>query len=807
MTISLQWLRVYLDLDWSWWTVDRLSQALTDLGLEVEHVHDQAATFRRFVVGYVVDRQPHPKADKLSVCTVDVGEAEPRTIVCGAPNVAAGQFVPVALDGAVVPNGGFAIGRRTLRGIDSNGMICSRSELGISEDHDGIWVLGGKEDALAVGQPLADYLGMTDVVMEIGITPNRADALSHIGVARDLAALAGATVRLPDVATPPSTGSSVHVNIPDATLCRRFMVRRIDGVRVVPSPPWLQQRLEAIGLRSRNAIVDVTNYVMHECGQPLHAYDATTVTDGTFVVQTAGAAGVTSYTTLDGKERNLDASMLLICDAVGPVGIAGVMGGEHSEIADTTTSVLLESAWFDPTSIRRTAKTLGLATDASYRFERGVDIDAVEWALDRATQLITELAGGVALERVDAYPMPLTPATFAVRFEKVRAINGIDVSNDTIVENCKAVGCIVTDVTETGCTVTAPSWRMDVTAEIDIVEEVMRLYGVNNIPVASHARIATMAPAIPTALQRSTLGPAMRRMLIDRGCMECRTTVQTSPDLIEAVGLPAVALKNPLGREYSMLRTSLVPHLLQVASRNQRHGAQTIRLIEQGKVMMQNETSDLGVTEEERLCVLIAGQAEHHWSSGTRVLDLYDLKGLVLDAFDRVGLRDVTLVPDTTEALGTMWSDNRLAIMRGTQRIGTAGQIEPSVVQQTEAEGNVYAAEWTIALTPATRPTYRPASVYPAVRRDVAFVVQDAVAAGDLVASARRAATELVRDIDIFDVFRDAKVLGEGRKSIGVAITLRSDERTLVDADVDAAVASIVTAVQSTFDATIRGAV
>jgi len=808
MTISLQWIKEIIDLDWSVWDVARVSHALTDLGLEVEHADDQAAALGRFVVGFVTDRQPHPKADKLSVCTVDVGEDSPKTIVCGAPNVAAGQYVPVALDGAVVPNGGFSIGRRTLRGVESNGMICSKAELNLGEDHDGIWVLGLTPDALPVGQALATFLGKTDVIMELGITPNRADCLSHTGVARDLAALTGGTLRLPDVTVPavPSDASSVTVQIADPTLCRRFMVRRIDGVRVVESPQWLKDRLTSIGLRPRNAIVDVTNYVMHECGQPLHAYDAATITDGTFVVQTAGAAGVTSYTTLDSKHRTLEPSMLLICDAAGPVGVAGVMGGEHSEITDGTTSVLLESAWFNPTSVRRTAKQLGLSTDASYRFERGVDIDGVEWALDRAAQLICELAGGVAADRVDAYPLPLAPIPFDVRFDRVRMINGVDVSNETIVSNCKSVGCIVSAVTQTQCTVTAPSWRVDVTSEIDIVEEVMRLYGVNNIPVASHARIAMMAPAVPDHLQRSTLGPAMRSYLIDRGCVECRTTVQTSPEMIDAVGHAAIRLKNPLGLEYSALRTSLIPNLVLVAGRNLRHGADTVRIVEQGKVMTAEATSDFGIREDERIGIVLAGAAEQHWSGATRNLDFYDVTGLVVDTVARAGLHDVVLQPDTAEITGSVWSDNRLAIMRGTERIGTVGQVEPGFVATADIDVAVFAAEWTVRTPlPAAR-TYNAVGAYPAVRRDVAFVVDDAVTAGDIMATVRQASTDLVRNIDVFDVYRDKTVIGEGKKSLGITITVRSDERTLVDADVDAIVSAIISSVQSRHHATIRGA-
>jgi phenylalanyl-tRNA synthetase beta chain len=811
MTISLSWLQDYLRLDASVWTVERITHALTDLGLEVEAVDDQAAALRGFVVGFVRERVLHPKANKLSVCTVDVGDGVDRTIVCGAPNVAGGQYVPVALDGAVVPNGGFVIGRRTLRGVESQGMICSKAELNLGEDHDGIWVLGTDTDAAsarpAVGTPLAVHLGTTDGILHLGITPNRADALSHIGVARDLAAVSGGEVERPAVdATPHSVGTTpVKVVIDDPQLCRRFMVRRIDGVRVVESPQWLKDRLTAIGLRPRNAIVDVTNYVMHECGQPLHAYDATTVTEATFVVQTAERAGVSQYTTLDGKLRTLEPSMLLICDTAGPVGIAGVMGGEHSEITDDTTSVLLESAWFAPTSVRRTAKILGLSTDASYRFERGVDIDGVEWALDRATKLIAELAGVPPADRVDAYPLPLARPRFRVRFATVRAINGIEVEDDAIVRMCRSIGCDVDAVDATGCTVTAPTWRMDVADEIDIVEEVMRLYGVDNIPVATHAQVAMMAPFMPRALRRGTIGPSMRRFFVDRGFNEVRTQVQTSPESAQAGGGDVVTLRNPLGRELSTLRTSIIPSLLSVAGLNLRHGAEKVRVVEHGKVMLRDATTELGVREEERVAVLMTGLGERHWSSKDREADIYDLIGVVRDAFGRAGLGHVVLQPDTADVSGSIWTVNRLAILDGKIRIGTLGQVEPALISSFDIDRTVVGAEWTVPAGEPMRPTYRPVGAYPAVRRDVAFIVEDRIDAGMIVATVRGASTDLLQDVDVFDVYRDKNVIGEGRKSIGIAMTMRSDERTLVDAEVDDQVARIVAAVQQVHGATVRG--
>lgn len=805
MKVSHRWLSDFVALDPAVWTPSHVATTLTNLGLEVEHVDDQAAPLALFVVGHVTTRERHPKADRLSVCTVDVGDGTPRTIVCGAPNVDAGQRVAVALEGATVPNGGFRIERRTLRGVESQGMICSKAELGVGEDHDGIWVL---PDDSVVGMPLAEALGRTDVVYDVAITPNRADALSHIGVARDLHAvhvLDGGVPFVADAPARPAVDTSVDpvtVRIDDADLCRRCIAIPVRGVHIGPSPAWMQQRLEAVGLRPRNVVVDITNYVMMEMGQPLHAYDARTLRGRTIVVRTAGVDQ--TFTTLDGKERSIAADMLMIADAEGPVGVAGVMGGQDSEIRDDTTDVILESAWFQPQSIRRTAKRLGIASDASYRFERGVDPAMVEAAVWRAAALMADLAGGTVGPATDVHPRPHEPMQVRVRFARMRAVNGIDISDDRVADIVTAVTGPAIGRDAEGITVTVPSWRGDIGGEIDFAEEVMRFHGLDAIAPSVHARIPVLAASLPAAVAADRLGPRLRRTVVDRGFMEVRTTVQTTPEAAAVTGLPTVTLRNPLGRDMSVMRTSVIPSLATVASLNLRHGARSVRLVELGKIFVADAQADLRVREHETLALLWTGRASDHWSGGERMADVYDLTGLLADVFRTERCTDVALVPDTDADHG-LWSANRLAIMAGGERVGTVGQLAPSFLASYDIDGVVLAADVDVRRLRRQPGAWRPLGQFPSVTRDVAFVVAEGVPAAAVVDVVRAAGTHLLHEASIFDVYRDDRHLGAGLKSIAVAMTFRSDDRTLVDADVDAIVASIITAAHSTLQATVRG--
>jgi phenylalanyl-tRNA synthetase beta chain len=808
MHISHRWLTEFVALDPAVWTPSVIAETLTQRGIEVDAVHDERTRLSGFVTGRVTEKIKHPKADKLSVCTVDVGDATPRTIVCGAPNVAADQIVAVALEGAVVPRGGFVIERRALRGVESQGMICSQAELELGDDADGIWVLPA---STPVGVPLAEALGHNDTIYEISVTPNRADCLSHIGVAREIKNLIPKTENQRAQKTEKTEKNDVGltVEVQDAQKCPHYVAQVIRNVQAVESPAWLQERLTAIGVRPRNVLVDVTNYVNMGWGQPLHAFDLASLRGTGIVVRTAHDGE--SFTTLDDKERELASGMLLICDKERPVAIAGVMGGINSEIRGRrtengeqrtqddagTTDVVIESAYFEPTSIRRTAKVLGLSTDASYRFERGVDVGGIERALDIATAMICELTGGVAAERVTVGGPPATQRTVSVRTQRVRDMIGADVSDAQQIEILRSLGFDVADITNTSYVVTVPTWRVDIEQEIDIVEEVARCYGLDNIPMATHARVAITADPLPGALRARPWGRTATTFLVARGFNECRTQVQTAPEFSDG---PVV--KNPLGRDLSVLRTSVVPSLLKVASLNLRHGADGVRLCELGTTFTRDNASALRVREEDRVAILVTGTAPQHWSSTTRQHDASDVLGHVEDLLHHMGVRDATLSAPTS-TMTSMYSENRLEIRRGDRVIGVVGQISPAFAKTMGVDVDAWAAEIDVdALAPQPR-HYHAVGQFPAVRRDLAFVVSEGVSAGALISVAESAANDTLRSVTVFDVYRDASI-GADRKSVGLAMTFMSDARTLVDDEVDRVVGTIIGAAEKALGASVR---
>lgn len=802
MKISHRWLTEFVALDASW-TPERVSDTLTDLGIEVEHIENQAAALKGFVTGHVLTCEKHPKADKLHVCSVDVGDGTNRTIVCGAPNVAAGQTVCVALEGAIVPNGGYAIERRALRGIESQGMLCSLVELNLGDDHSGIHVLA---PSLPAGMPLAQALGVDDVIYEIAVTPNRADAVSHLGVARELAAKGAPRLdRTPPVTFPPIAGP-LTVDVQASTLCPRYMARRITDVTIGPSPAWLQDRLTSIGLRPRNVVVDITNYVLMECGQPLHAFDGDKLTNNAIVVRRATEGE--SFVTLDSKQRTLSATDVMICDAVRPIAIAGVMGGENSEIDDRTHTVVLESATFHPSSIRKTAKRLGLNTDASYRFERGVDVNNLVYALDRATQMICELAGGKAAERIDVYPNPQPPITIAVRYAAVRSLVGMDVTDAEQRERMRSIGCDVEEIDAHSYRVTVPSWRVDMALECDVAEEVARLVGYDNIPPATHARVSLLGAALPAHLRAPEHRARVRTFLVDQGFHECYTAVQTSPERAALNDERTVVLKNPLGLENSQFRTSIIPSLCTVAGLNLRNGQDVVRVFECGKTFRRADApqdNGFSIIEREHVTALITGQADAHWSAPkARPVDLYDMRGTAQAMLQACGIRsaEFRVVPDAQDT--TLFTQNRLDVMLGATRIGTIGEVLPTVAAMADIEKAVYAFEIDLRSMHSEQAVFAAVGAYPTVRRDVAFVVDDATTAADLLGAIRTVPAPLLRSADVFDVYRDQH-LGADKKSIGIAMTFRSDERTLVDAEVDDVVRSVINAAASATGATVRG--
>ncbi len=803
MIISLDWLKDYVDIDVP---VKELAETLTMLGFEVEEVTPLGAKFDQFFVGKVLERIKHPDADTLSVCTVTVGEAENRTIVCGAPNVDAGQFVAVAIEGAVVPSAGFTIEKRKLRGVVSQGMICSVSELELGEDHDGIWVLDGEP---TIGMPLAEYLGANDVAIDLSITPNRADSLSHIGIAREVAARYGKTVKRPELKLQEDAESidgQFTIELRDTELCPRYAGRIVKDVTIAESPDWLKRRLEAVGLRPRNNIVDITNYVLMECGHPLHAFDLDELKGNNIIVKTAAEGQ--KFTTLDDKERTLDAQMLMICDAERDVAIAGVMGGQNSEISDTSKNVFIESAWFKPASVRRTSKKLAIQSDASYRFERGADVNNVRYALDRAAQLMAELGGGRILAGViDEYPQPVEAAEVSVRVKRACEIIGVDVSAQQAREYLAALGFDVITADGDSITVRVPSYRIDIEQEADLIEEIARLHGYETIQEAAVSGLPLESGRVPAQLRPNPMREEVGAWLRSLGFSEISTPNQIDKTAAALSGDSLIELANPLGEELSIMRPSVLPSVLRVVERNLRFDADAVRVYEIGKVFNRDADADEfigGIREGRELVIALSGTAADSWSEKARDVDFFDIKGVVealIERFAFVKLR-VKAAAETAPWFG----GDCVQIYQRKNVVGYAGRISSAVAGQFGIEQDVFVCVLDFsALEQLDRRdgVLEGISPFPVVKRDLAFVVDKAVAAGDILAQIERGGAPILQDAHVFDVF-EGESLGEGKKSVAFALRFNAIDRTLKDADVNKRIDKIVASVQKQLGGELR---
>ncbi len=819
MKISYNWLKQYLST-----TPDpaALAEVLTMGGLEVDDVERIGSSLEGVVVGLVVDVRPHPNADRLTLCRVDVGGGEALQIACGAPNVSAGQKAPVATVGTTLmlpsrdnpeARAPVEIKRAKLRGEISEGMICAEDELGLSEDHGGIMVLS---DDAEVGKPFAEYLRdrgaePSDAVLDVSITPNRPDATSHIGVARDVAALTGATLRTPDVSLPTAGGdaaAAVTVEVLTPDTCPRYVALLVRGVAVGESPAWLRSRLTSIGLRPRNNIVDITNFVMHESGQPLHAFDFDEIADATIRVRLTERE--TPFTTLDGKERKLPAGTMMIADGRRDVAIAGVMGGENTEVTGTTRNVLIESAYFDPRSVRKTARALSLQTDASYRFERGVDRDGQVWAAARAAQLMEEVAEGkIVPGMVDAHPTPIEQTVVEVRPSRIDALLGVRVPVDTAISLLRAIGFEVEERrAETpilACTV--PTYRPDVEREVDVIEEIVRLYGFDRIP---EPRRSVLPNETPRALPEDRLRGSVRALLSGTGFREIYTNSMLRRELAERFNHPVAAGEagdggvvetlNPISQEMAAMRPSLLPGALQVMSFNRKHGQRLLRFFEFGHVYHMTDRRDTvipGYAEHESLLMIAAGPAlVGGWDVDERLLDVFDLKGAVASLLGAIHLQDLTFVPHYGRTAVTSY---HLDVHSGGTRIGMMAQLSDAAADDFDLTDPVFVAEidWNAAVAlaaPRLERRYRPVSRYPAIERDLAVIVDREQPAEPMMQTIRTAAGDLLQSVDIFDVY-EGEHLVEGKKSIAFSLRFGAD-RTLMDEEVDRCVRAAVGALQ-----------
>ncbi len=801
MKLSHAWLQKYITFRF---TPEELSEKLTMLGLEVEGFERLGEKYNGFVVGKVLTVQRHPNADRLTVCAVDVGN-ERLQIVCGAPNVAAGQKVAVGLPGATIPRNQhdpsgrpFTLSRVTLRGVESFGMICSEYELDLGADKDGILVL---DSHARVGQKLASYLGLDDVVYDVGITPNRPDLLSHYGVAREIGILVGRKPRLPKVKVKEAkTLITKHfsVTVEDKYNCPRFAVRMIRGVTVGPSPDWLQHALRAAGLRPRNNIVDITNYVMLECGQPMHAFDFAKLVGAKIIVRQARAG--TKFTTLDGKEHTLPAGAVMVCDAEREVSIAGVMGGANSEISDATTDVVLESAYWNPASIRRTSRALGIQSDASYRFERGADPNASDYALDRAAQLMAELAGGEVLRgKIDIYPKKITPRIVTLRPDRCNQVLGTDLTPSEIASLLARLDISKTRSGGRRAFFSVPTYRVDIQREIDLIEEVARVYGYDKIETKTVAAIDFDHP-----FEKEFLADRVRDVLVGFGFQEALTISLQDEETARLGGKQPVRLANPLGREMSAMRSSLLPGLLAVVAHNQSHGNTDLRLFEIGHVFSESPEKQLvgNIREEVHVCLVLTGQSEpRHWKHSSHEVDLYDIKGEIADFLDTCGLDSWRFIYyPTSETL----ADKPIFVEINGTTAGFLGRVKREVCTRFGVEQAVFAAELNLALLQTTKEKhYTPLPRFPKARRDVAFIVDTGVTGESIERAVREMRSPLVQDVELFDVYRGPN-LPQGKQSLAYTLVLMAKDRTLTDEEIDAEVARVVEQVRAQFGAELR---
>jgi phenylalanyl-tRNA synthetase beta chain len=809
MKISYRWLKEFVDTALA---PREIADRLVNGGIEVSSITRVAEGLSGVVVGQIEaierDLGTTPAGHRNLLCRVAI-PGKTLSVVCGAPNAAPGIRTAFAPPGAILP-GGHAVRAAAIRGVTSEGMLCSEKELGISDDHAGVLVL--PPDA-PLGADLVSYLGLDDVVLEIEITPNRPDALSVVGVAREIAALTGAPFHLPafeakETDPPAAALAAVRIDAPD--LCPRFSARVISGLTVRPSPPWLAQRLRAVGLRPINNLVDVTNYVMWELGQPLHAFDYDRLAEHTIVVRRARPGE--TMTTLDGQERALSTEMAMVCDPERALGVGGVMGGATSEVTDETTGVLLEAAYWDPGSIRRTSRALGLGTDAAYRFERGGDIDGLAQVLNRAAQLMADLGDGtVARGVIDVYPSPRPRPRIGLRLSRVERLIGVCPPRAEAVSILRRLGLEVDDSRE-ALSVTVPSFRRDLFQEDDLVEELIRVWGYDKIPLSRDRGGALMPVQRPASLR---LARAVGRQLGAAGLVECISYAFVDPDRLAQMGwqdgAALLALENPLSRERSVLRPSLLPGLLEALITNASRQITDARLFEVGNVFSphREEDGDRPVHEELWAGLALTGLRQPRaWHASRERVDIYDAKGMAELVLIAGAVAEWDALPWPVGAHPGFVEPGRGArLITAGRDVGYFAELAMPLREALDLPGPVFVAEVSLSALlalPAATPRYQPLPRFPAVQRDLALVVSSEVTAGEIEAAIRAMHLPLLTRIALFDVYTGDQV-GSGRRSLAWSLTFQAADRTLRDTEVNELHATIVTELRKRFDAEIRG--
>lgn len=811
MKVSLRWLSEFISLPHS---PREIADRLTLSGLEVEGVHAIGTLPESLVTGKILAMKPHPNADRLTLCTVQ-GEGEPVQVVCGAKNMQPGDIVPFAQVGTVLASG-LKIEKAKLRGESSAGMLCSARELGLSEDHAGLLILPAETP---IGIPVARVLPPSDTVLDVSVTTNRSDCLSVLGIARELSALFDMPLKIsaPHFSRPILNGQAApawqaQAGATPATLevqssqCPQYLGRVMEGVKIGPSPAWLVERLAAVGLRSINNVVDATNYVMMERGQPLHAFDLDRLATPRVVVRQAVRGE--KILCLDGVERQVDERDLVITDANGPIAIAGVMGGELSSVQNSTTRLFLEAAWFAPKSVRATARRAGLHTDSSHRFERGVDPGGVGHAMDALTALIAQLAGGQVVGDLLRHAPHDAPASLIqAKPSRMRTLLGMDIPDTRMVAHLVRLAMQVTmgdDLLE----VLAPSYRLDISTESDLAEEVARVEGYEHVPTRlprGDFRVPFVAP------RRQMLRQAVR-FLAGCGLQQAINYTFISPLMIEALRLPEgdrrrelVRLKNPISEEMSVMRTSIIPSLLKNAAYNSRREHADLKLFEVGKIFLSNGAMERP-TEVDMLGVLLTGAREARgWTNSTpSELDLYDMKGVLESLVGWLRPGEVSLRPDDPEpflAPGQGWS-----VVWAGERIGSLGILHPDLARSLGLEKPVVLLELELGRlwqSRQTLPTYTQIPRFPKGERDLGLLVPERVTAEELLSKVKALGGPLLEKAMIFDLYR-GKNIPEGLKSVAVGLVFRAEDRTLVESEVQESFERILEGVKTSLGASLR---
>ncbi len=804
MKVSLSWLKDYIDINMD---PAVLAEALTMAGLEVDSVSDRYAYLNSVIVGRIEAVEPHPNADKLKICRVNSGDRR-LSVVCGAPNVREGMLAPLALPGTVLPDGS-RLEKSVIRGERSEGMLCSDAELGIGDEPGGIMAL---DSALKVGGNLAQNLGLSDTVFELDLTPNRPDCLSVIGIAREIAAIQKTHLKYPDYTIEDKTDAihklaSVRIEAPDH--CPRYSARLVQDVKVAPSPFWLQDRLLSIGLRPINNIVDITNFVMMETGQPLHAFDFDRLAENRIVVRLAAQGE--KFSTLDEKQRTLEADMLMICDGDKAVGVGGVMGGLNSEIENDTTRVLIEGAYFNPVSIRRTSKKLGLNTDASHRFERGVDPEGTIRAVNRSAKLMVEIGRGSLIDGIiDEYPKPQPATSVALSTKRANRVLGTQLERNRIRELLESIEFKVELLNNNadGLIARAPTFRVDITRPEDLMEEVARLYGYNNIPTTHPAMPAEGRPPA----RRLALRNRLKRLMKGFGFSEVITYSFDSESSCDRLQIKAgdprrsmIHILNPLTDDQTVMRTSLVPGILSTMAYNMARQIKNLKLFEIGKAFLKTDTQNLPLEPELLMALWSGARNEASWYNREMPCDYYDIKGVAEGLLRGLKIEGTRFTKMPAESCEYTRPGYTAQIVAADSVLGLVGEIHPRVLGSFDLKQTGYIFELALdkiaALMPQTRFS-KPIPRFPAVYRDITIIIDRSIETQTVLETAAGFNEELMEDLHLFDVF-EGEPVAAGKKSVSFRVTYRSADKTLEDPDVNELHKSITDKLLTAFEATL----